>query len=43
MRQDNFVDYTVFTESVLSRTAERGTNFKIAGQRTVKMYIEVDK
>jgi len=37
------VDYTVFTESVLSRTAGKGTNFKTARQEMVRMYIEIDK
>ena len=43
MRQNNFVDYTVLTEPVLSKTAEKKMNFEIAGQRIVRMYIEVNK
>ena len=37
------MNYTVFIESVPSRTIEKGTNFKTAGQETVRIYIEVDK
>jgi len=37
------VNYIVFIESVLSRTIEKGTNFKTAGQEMVRIYIEINK
>ena len=43
MRWDDFVDYIIFTEPILSKTTEQRMNFEIARQKIVRMYIEIDK